>query len=295
MEDPFGGLRDNICFSPDRKALRRSLEWLLEIKPYADLGILLRLPSSFISMTRHPGYVGRTIPKEYDARDREITSPDFRLFEKFDRRIILEHADYTMSTTLAVLGSPTYSGRCHFLARGELEELFSRLLVEQTNNSAPGVDRRMTTVKILAKLDLPDLRPSVDNLLTLRKSGEEFARWRSSLASALAQVDVLRSDSSSRNEDARAIVDSELEPVRASLAKTVKRSPALAAMQSGTTGLVLSGMGALAGAVTGGSLATALAGAATIKLGEFASKYVENRRAQRAGRAVYDLSLSFRD
>lgn len=119
--------------------------------------------------------------------------------------------------------------------------------------------------------------------------------WRAALSHALAKVEQIDNSVEQWGHEARGIVHAELEPLRGRLEAAVNKSPALEAVKFGSTGITVSGIGALFGFVAGGSLTSAIASAGASKLTESALKYIENLRARRAGRAVLDLALSFKD
>lgn len=198
-----------------------------------------------------------------------------------------------VGSTLLVLGHELSIGRCHFLARSDVEDAIHRVAIDRGGSKL--IDGRRSEMRKLLTLELSDLHPRLSDLLALRKSSDEFHAWRAALSNALAKVEQIDDSVEQRGREARGIVHAELEPLRGRLEAAVNKSPALEAVKFGSTGITVSGIGALFGFIAGGSLTSAIASVGASKLTESALKYVENLRARRAGRAVLDLALSFKD
>jgi hypothetical protein len=153
------------------------------------------------------------------------------------------------------------------------------------------IDMREIHLAKLASLQLPNL--DEEAVAAVRRSSDDFAEWRSRLTAALNEVQNIPSGADEWQRQARAILHSELAPVRERVQRTVRKSPALAAARSGLVNVSYSGVGALAGAAAGGRLGTALAGAFAGKFVETAALYVKQLKARRRAKAVLDVTMSF--
>jgi len=299
IEDPFNLL--SSCVMRDRHddnsrdELRKIVVFMAELRPLAEMGVVVRTQSWFQSSKRHPAIAQASLLRGDDkaAAMSELASKSKRFVEldSEDRDLLVDAVGYDIGTTLHVLQQEMVLGRCHFLARSEIEQIIHRIFIDRAG--AAQIDGRRASMRTLLSLDLPDLYPELDNLIALRRSSDEFHNWRLALATALEQVEQFDEGVEQWNVEARKIVQAELEPMRRELEKSVNKSPALAALKTGATGMMVSGIGATTGFALGGSLTSALASAAASKLAESVLAYVKNIGERRAGRAVLDLALFF--
>jgi hypothetical protein len=109
----------------------------------------------------------------------------------------------------------------------------------------------------------------------------------------MRDIDFMSSGDPTWQSAAKNIILSELRPIQAELDKAVRKSSALSAMKVGVAGLGYAAVGATAGALAGGRITTSLVGAAAGKGSETLVKYLRGIQAQRKGKAVLDLIVSF--
>jgi hypothetical protein len=178
------------------------------------------------------------------------------------------------------------------LVRSRAESTVLQAMFELTATEMP--DLRRIHLQKLASMTIPTLEIKVNELVAVRRHSEDFARWRTALSTALAQVQQLKEEDETWASQASAIVNSELEVVREQVQAEVERSPALASMRSGTAGFALAGLGSLVGSTVGGTrVLPALVGAGSAKIVETTANYVRSLRKRRRGRALLDLALTF--
>ncbi|WP_157780390.1 hypothetical protein [Leifsonia xyli] len=183
------------------------------------------------------------------------------------------------------------------LALSRAEETYYRL----TLGDLPVGDNRVTQLTTLARFDVPNLRTNIGAVVALRRDEEAFATWRSTLKSAMLMVDGIPEDANAIRA-AQANLAEELNDALAVVEGRTRRSPALGALVEGSKGLAFAGIGVGVGAsvsLAAGNpiLGTAAGLASTIssKAAETVAAYVKNRREQRRSRAIWDVTMSFRD
>lgn len=154
-------------------------------------------------------------------------------------------------------------------------------------------DRRQSTLALLAGMHLPSMSGQIENIVRLRQSSEAFAEWRSHLSAALGTVDTMGSDVSI--EDAKQIVVHELREGIAGIDRSVKSSPALAAMKGGLVGFSVSAVSAATTGIITGNPWNALAAGVAGKVADSTVSYFKALRARRPQKLILDLALSFMD
>jgi hypothetical protein len=147
---------------------------------------------------------------------------------------------------------------------------------------------RLAKLSILA---LPTLDPKA--VSSVRKSSEEFARWRAALGTAMHELDIMSSGDPRWQAEAKKIVAAELRPIQTEVNRAVKRSSALSAIRVGTIDMGYTAVGAVAGAASGASVTSSLIGAVSGKGAEVVINYLRTLKRQREGKAILDLVVSF--
>lgn len=134
VEDPFEELFViGFDFSPpNRDAITRTLAWLVELKPLAELVLVTRTQTAFISKKRHPSVSGNpNLDVETVESQLLDTNSYFRSLSKSDRRELLNDVGVDVRSTLLVLGHELSIGRCQFLARSDVEEAVHRIAIDR--------------------------------------------------------------------------------------------------------------------------------------------------------------------
>lgn len=185
------------------------------------------------------------------------------------------------------------SGTCLALSPAE-EAAYIRLL-----DGKVLADNRISHLTALARIHLGDFGYNIESLVTLRKSSDALAEWRTQLRTGLAAVGEVP-DTEEGTRQARSILAHELRSSAAKLEKAAKASPAMEAMRSGTRALGLTGLGAAAGAAAASSMGMPLAGAVagavtagTKNIAESALTYLAAARERKKASAVWDIVMSF--
>lgn len=143
----------------------------------------------------------------------------------------------------------------------------------------------------LAALSVPRISPR--GVYAVRRSSEEFAAWRAALGTALGDISSLSADETSWQAEAADAMTSALRPIQTRLEKAATSSAARRALRLGSANFAYSAVGALTGALAGGSIPSGLAGAAGGQGVELAVNYLRNLKRQREGKAELDLVMSF--
>jgi hypothetical protein len=115
-----------------------------------------------------------------------------------------------------------WPGRVQLLTRSQAEATVLQIVLGDTARITP--DLRDIHLRKLAMMTVPSLGPSVNELVAVRRSSEDFSAWRTALAIALTQVQQLEDDDEGWPEKAAAIVDAELETVRERVQSATKRA-----------------------------------------------------------------------
>ena len=290
LDDPLSSLEfDN------RRSLRGSLEILLRLQPLAELGAVHLV--QLHSRGRHPASTGGS--REVGERLVTTGRPQFeRLLvqaTEFGITSIEEVARTVASDVFGSVGiSRGWPGRVQPLVRNHAEAMILEAMFDDAARAMP--DLRSIHLQKLAAMTIPSLDISVGDLVAVRRSSEDFAKWRVALASALREVQQIEESVEGWVSQAASIVHVELEAVREQVQAETQRSPALASLRSGTAGFALAGLGAVVGAtVSGGNLLAPLVGAGSVKIVETTASYVRSLRKRRRGRALLDLALTFND
>ena len=176
--------------------------------------------------------------------------------------------------------------RAQMLAGGQLEQIVIRSLLE-----GPVVDNRQLGLQKLAALKVPKMKGDISALVTLRKSGADFAEWRTRLGEALAYVGELGDEASL--DEAAEIVYAQLSDGLSHVNQAVKKSPALQALKGGLSGLMVSGISAATTGIMTGNPWTALASGTAAKVADSGVAYVKALQARRKNRLILDVSMLF--
>ena len=179
----------------------------------------------------------------------------------------------------------------HPLARSELDERVMYSLLHSTAEA-----RRLSRLSKLARLRVPRMGGGdLGTLVTLRRSNESFALFRTHLGSALDQVAPINEDDEDAVIEASRIVSSELSDGLVAVQAEIRRSPAMQAIRGGLVGMGVTGVSAATtGALTGSPWIAAASGAAA-KFTDASISYIKAKRAQRKGRLLLEVALMFHD
>ena len=210
------------------KRLRRGFVDLWALKPFADSGIVYF--GSVSSMSRHPSNM--SVASQY-LDDVHFTDPN--------PEAIVE------CVAGGIFLVRQFDGRAHPMAYGRQEFEVMASLLRRTS-----IDQRYLDLTTLASLNLPRIEGRASELVAVRRSNEDFALWRDALSRALSQIEKISENDESWQADAIAVMHAELTPLRERLQRATKRSPALAALQAGVSGISIGGLGILAGWAVGG-------------------------------------------
>jgi hypothetical protein len=260
LDDPLSKLQFG-----DRGALRDSVEMLLRLKPLADLGAVhLR---QIYSRARHPA--SRWSP-QLSEHMLDIARAQFELLLAQTTEFGIDSVeDVAWAVTSDVCGSlgiaRGWPGKVQPLVRSRAESMVLQVMFELTAMEMP--DLRSIHLQKLASMTIPTLEIEVNDLVAVRRNSEDFAKWRTALSTALAQVQQIEEGDETWAGQASAIVNAELDAVREQVQAEVRRSPARASLRSGTAGFALAGLGALVGSTVGSTrVLPALVGAGSARL-----------------------------
>lgn len=166
------------------------------------------------------------------------------------------------------------------------------------------VDGRVSELTTLARVPLPGLQGNtLQALVQLRSSADEFTEWRQHLRAALGAVSLL-ADTDQAATEAAAIVRDELTRSSEHLRKSINRSPALSAIRAAGGGLTITSLGAAASAgvasmldpsdpnLVAGAVVGAVPGAVDAVRG-VGKAFVEASHTRRTGKAVWNILGSF--
>ncbi|MFG2109474.1 hypothetical protein [Micromonospora chersina] len=271
------------------------LEELLAVKPLFEAGAIQFI--SLKSAATHPSQTLHYTDGDDDAlRGDQVIAEAIDLLSPIHKKMGDEPFRYAMFWNRKVIGSQLNvlrgnPGDVHLLAGNAFEAALQMLAVAVGDDQSSKIaDPRAYRMRSLMAIPVPILTSDSKKLVALRSS-DEFLAWRTTLASALGDVQGLLESNESWESDARAIVSSELTPMRERLERSVRKSPALSAMKKGLRDMTLSGIGALGGAAAGGRLGTALVGAGTGKAAEVFVEYLKAVRERRKSQAILDLAI----
>lgn len=151
----------------------------------------------------------------------------------------------------------------------------------------PVAARSDSIVTDLGRLLVPgQLDLSLSDVVALRRNSDAFYTWRSSLRTALADLDSLPNADDWRTV-AKAQTLEILAPASTALNTEVKRSSAMARARQGAGTFSISGVGAAsAGLLSGGAVAPALVSGATAGIVGSVAQYLRGRAQSRHGRAL---------
>ncbi len=187
------------------------------------------------------------------------------------------------------------AGQLHRLATSRYDEQIQEAFLRLGGVGVGEVqDQRLLSLTTLSRLALPIFTPDTRLVAALRRESEEFANWRSILGVALTQVQGLEVSGQRWACEAAAILDAELEPVRARLQQVTVKSPALSAFRVGGASFSVAALGAVSGATAGESLVGGLLAAAGSAAAEAVGRYFESLRRYRSNMALLDLAVTFR-
>jgi hypothetical protein len=155
------------------------------------------------------------------------------------------------------------------------------------------VDRKFWTLATLTQMNVPQLQGKIDELVTIRRSDDTFNLWREALSTALVQVQRIPHDRDKWQEDANAVLFSELEPLRLKLQRAASKSPVLSAVYMGASKISIAGAGAMTGWAAGGTLTSTVASSTATTALESAVSYFRTAKARRQSKAVLDIALAF--
>lgn len=275
-----------------KSELISTFQILLHAKPLADTGSIVFVRKK--SMAQHPattsGYFSETDWSSPQGRDADEVIARVRALREDPASVNREVFHFQTLIGAGINVASKWPGACSLLARSRVEQALLRLVVDRAGQM---VDARERHLQKLVAMTVPKISSNVRELAKIRGSGEEFAEWRSCLAAALNEVRELPESDERWAHEARAIVHSELAPIRERLEKASERSPALVAAKKGFRDFALSGIGALGGAMAGGGLGPALVGAATGKATEVFVEYLKAKRSRRDSKAILDVTMAF--
>jgi hypothetical protein len=285
-------VEDPIHFLGGR-GTKSMLTALLMAKPLADAGLVqfIRFPHTYEHPSRTHAFTGGLTDMIQDLPDgEEIVQEILRFTAKqhgYDLGAQVFAARWALG--LSLLLAEESPGMFNMLLESTEETLLLPHGIFRAKQAAP--DLRSLTLAKLAALNLPTL--NAGSIWTVRRSSEEFAQWRTALAAAMRDIDIMSVDDEAWQSEAKNLVSAELRPIQEKLQKTVDRSPALSAMKVGVADLGYAAVGATSGALAGGKISTSLIGAVGAKGSQAIVNYLREVRTRRANKAVLDLVMSF--
>ncbi|GAA1955036.1 hypothetical protein [Agromyces allii] len=266
MED---AQRDHVYV---RSEVRRDLEWLMYNRPLIEDG-------SILFTAKHRGLAKFGLWDQVLGRGTERSSAEWQM---------------SGNVLAAMEGTATPIAQT-----ADHETAYRSLLGGHTI-----LDGRVSELSTLARIELPGLQGrTLQSVVQLRSSADEFVEWRGHLRSALSAVNLLNDTEQARAE-AAAIVRDELTRSTEHLTRSMRRSPALSAFRAAGDGLTITALGAagsagvaallnpsdpnlITGAVVGAVPGTVEA------VRDIGKAFVEASHARRTGRAVWNILGSF--
>ena len=285
IEDPIHHMGSNL--------ISDVLDGLLRAQPFADAGLIrfVHYAHSFNHPSRTHGFTNdlegalQELPEGI-----EIAEEIGRLTDRprsYDLGLQVFRAKSALGMSLEL--AKQNPGIFNMLIESAEEALLLPIGIHRAKLAAP--ELQALKLAKLAALNLPML--NVNGIWSVRKSSDEFARWRAALGEAVRDIDFISSDDPGWQSSAKSIISTELRPIQEELNKAVNRSSALTAMKVGISDLGYSAVGATAGALAGGKLTTGLIGAAATKGSQVLVNYLRGIQERREGKAVLDLVVSF--
>jgi hypothetical protein len=233
--------------------------------------------------------IAQALSEKWQTEYNPDTLPEFRN----DRHTEELLAVLALVSCTGVLQAFSYAEKHlgHVLTRDRLDRSMLRALLHR-----PMIDNSLIDLQKLATLRVPAMGGSIDALVKIRKSDDDFRKWREHLKEALRDVGSLTEDTSSLKE-ASEIVTTHLSDGLNNIEKAVNKSPALQAAKAGLTGLVISGIsGTTTEVMTGdplvGVTAGAMGGAAAGFL-DAGFSYIKALQERRRGQLIMDVSMLF--
>jgi hypothetical protein len=263
----------------DITGMLQVIDFLLDLKPLVDARVIYM--GHVTSRTHHPSALRPTSIATIEAAVPEIKQT-------------FGCDDGTANTLVRdVMGLIEFTrgigGRVNPMARSSIEYEVMAILMREAWR-----DRKFFDLTALASLAVPRIQGAVKELVAIRQSDEAFALWRQSLASAITQLNRIPVDDENWQEDANGIIYAELEPMRSKISRTVAKSPLLSSLQTGTSRMLLAGVGAVGGWTLGGGIPSALSTSAiTLGLDGIAA-YLRAVKERSVNQAILDLALLFR-
>jgi hypothetical protein len=144
----------------------------------------------------------------------------------------------------------------------------------------------------LGTLAVPTLIPAAATVVSARDA-DEYLQLRDDLSRALESIRALPDTDESWLEDARTALSDEMAPGAARLNKALRQSGVLSQIRQTAAGLGVSGLGALAGGLAGGSPVVAATSAGVTSISAALRAYLSARPAVRGRRAVLESYLMF--
>ena len=286
LEDPIHYMR-----APD--LMPDVLNSLLRAQPLVDAGLInfIKYPYTLDHPSRAHAFTGNLIEVLPSLPDGIELAKEMASLEARPHAYDLGQQIFSARTALGTsLGIAEQSPRTFSMLIESTEEaLLLPIGIFRAKLLAPDVQ----TMKLakLAALNLPVL--DGNRIWAVRRSSEEFAKWRTALEVAMRYIDLMSSDDPRWQFEAKQVIASELRPIQQEIDRAVKVSPALTAMKVGAIDLGYSAVGAVTGALVGGSIASGRVGAVGGKGAEVVVKYLRSLKEQREGKAVLDLVVSF--
>lgn len=286
--DPLAPIEWRGINLESRAAIRSLLTWLAESRPLVEDGSILYTGKvRGMHPSVYPQFAWRKSHREDWANTELEGLPDGELAEA------ISELNYRLAGNMLVVREGT--GNVLALTPAE-EALYKNVLGE-----VPISDEQVSHLTTLSRLQVPDFRGSISTLVNLRANADVFHEWRTALSGALRRVGDVPSD----DKGADAAVDilrAELEDSLTHIKQETEKSPALRALALGGKGLILTGIGASAGAAVttglGNPAVCALVGAASgaaIKTSEGILSYFAGLKERSKAKAIWDVMLSFRD
>jgi hypothetical protein len=278
---------DTTCTEPpNRTEVEATLRVLAELAPLEDAGAVI-YKSSARGVGTDTDAILNTLLLEQDLKGLEL---DWRWATdphglRSDGSAILAGLNIVMDVIQARQLVPTGS----VLVGTPLERSVLEHLVALGGATLPG---RAVAMQHLGTLALPTLIPGASAVVAAREA-DEYVQLRNELSRALESIQALPDTDESWLEDARTALADEMAPGAARLRKALRRSGVLAQLRQTAAGLGVSGLGALAGDLVGGSPVVAATSAGVTSLAAVLRTYLSARPAVRGQRAVLESYLMF--
>lgn len=288
--DPLASIQFHGESSDTRLAVKQLFVWMAETRPLVESGSLL---FSGKTRGRHPSLSAKA---NWGVRNSRVADWTDSELGELDPELLGEEL-FRLSTDLAGNVIAVLERGANPLALTRAEETYYRL----TLGDLPIGDNRVTQLTTLARFDVPNLRARIGSVVQLRQDEEAFAEWRSALVRAMLVVDGVP-EGYDAIRAAQSNLAEALGDALNGVERRTRRSPAIRALVMGSKGLAFAGIGVGMGAGVSIALgnpflgtAAGLASAVGSKSAEAVAAYVANRKEQRRSRAIWDITMSFRD